>query len=546
MFVMPQFAIPQMQSRIAVTLLPQVSRLAGLMAAVALTLAAVFGGATPAFAQLTTPVGVDQLLATEQPAVVSAFPGTPYTTPCDPGSFAGCDAVGAVTNLTFGAENNVVLNAVIAGGTRFEPATDLLPPVGLAQQIVFRRNTGAGLPNRQLLFFEQTTANATTLTLAPGQVGSIEEAMLSNIVNRGIDNVFNNVPEVAVGGTGQETANNIERIDYIITAPGISVPIADQGNVGFLILERGGNDAFKIAAITALDGAGNPAAYGPLINVATGTWGASNDVQVASAVTRWDNLADLTPPLFRPSHLVNNQPVRGIFFPINSLVTAPENASPIFGYSLFAVDVNGTSAQLLNFNDTAVFPITTTGANAVGGLDLIAGGFGLIRRTGAFSLVKRVTNLLGPANLPNFNQVLGTGSTIDLLRNNNLGQGQITIADPPVQTGNGIEYTIYLANTDSTGVTDVVVCDQIPAGTTFNPDGYGAGLGIEAIASSSPPGPAVTYTSAADGDPGTFFAPGAALPAVCGANQNNGAVVVTVGPVNANQVGLIRFRTTVN
>jgi hypothetical protein len=91
-----------------------------------------------------------------------------------------------------------------------------------------------------------------------------------------------------------------------------------------------------------------------------------------------------------------------------------------------------------------------------------------------------------------------------------------------------------------------VVCDQIPAGTTFNPDGYGPGLGIEAIASSSPPGPAVTYTSAADGDPGTFFPPGAALPAVCGANQNNGAVVVTVGPVNANQVGLIRFQTTVN
>ncbi|MEP0968530.1 hypothetical protein [Leptolyngbya sp. SLC-A1] len=534
-----------MQSRIAVTLLPWIVRSVGLMAWVVLALATVFGGAAPAFAQLAPPVGVDQLIFTEQPAVRSRFQGTPYTRPCDPNSFNNCNAQGAVTDLTFGAENNVVLNAVIAAGTRFEPATALLPPVGLAQRIVFRRNIRAGLPNRQLLFFEQTTATPTTLTLAPGRVGGIEEAMLSNIINRGIDNVFNNVSEVAAGGNGQETANNIERIDYIITAPGISVPVADQGNVGFLILERGGNDAFKIAAITALDGNGDPAAYGPLIDIGTGAWGASNDVQVASAVMRWDNLADPTLPLFRPSHLVGTQAVEGIFFPINSLVTAPDNANPIFGYSLFAVDVNGLGAQLVNFNDTTIFPTNTPGGN-IGGLDLIAGGFGLIRRTGGFSLVKRVTDLLGPATLPDFSQVLGTGSDIDLLRNNNLGQGQITIADPPVQTGNGIEYTIYLANTDTVSVADVVVCDQIPAGTTFNPDGYGSGLGIEAIASSSPAGPAVTYTSADDGDPGTFFPPGAALPAVCGANQNNGAVVVTVGPVNANQVGLIRFQTTVN
>jgi hypothetical protein len=123
--------------------------------------------------------------------------------------------------------------------------------------------------------------------------------------------------------------------------------------------------------------------------------------------------------------------VQGIFFPINSLVTAPDNANPIFGYSLFAVDVNGSGAQLVNFNDTTIFPTTTTGDNAVGGLDLIAGGFGLIRRTGAFSLVKRVTDLLGPANLPDFSQVLGTGSAIDLLRNNNLGQGKLPLPTRP-------------------------------------------------------------------------------------------------------------------
>lgn len=553
MFVMPQFAILQMPPRIALTLLPRLGSLAGLMVWVVLTLAVVFGGATPALAQLAAPVGVTQLLTTEQPAAATNYPGTNYTTPCNPGSFAGCNLGGANTNLTFGGENNVVLNAVIAAGNRFEPATDLLPPVGLAQRIEFRRNVGPGRPNRQLLFFEQIAATPTALTLAPGEVGDIAQAMLSNIINRGIDNVFNNVSEVPVGGTGQETGNNIERIDYIITAPGISVPIADQGDVGFLILERGGNDAFRIAAITALDGAGNPAAYGPLVDVNTGTWGASNDVQVASAVMRWDNLADLTAPRFRPSHLVATQPVRGIFFPVNSLVTAPDNANPIFGYSLFAVDVNGAGAQLVDFTNPAVFPTNTTGDNAIGGLDLIAGGFGLIRRVAppavapsSLALVKRITNLFGPANLPNFNQVIGDGAAINLLNANGLGQGLDNIIDPQVVAGNGIEYTVYFANSAAGPANNVVLCDQIPTGTTFNPNSYGTGQGIQAIASSAPPGPVVNYTNANDGDPGRFVPPGAALPPFCGVNQGNGAVVVNVGTVGGNQVGFIRFRTTVN
>ncbi|WP_197064969.1 DUF11 domain-containing protein [Leptolyngbya sp. KIOST-1] len=529
------------------------ARLAGLVAGVVLALVGVLGGATPAYAQLAAPVSVDSLITNNEPAIRADFPGTPFTTPCNPAAFPGCDALGATSNLSFGAGTNVVLEAVIAAGNRFEPAADLLPPVGLAQQIVFRRNLGAGLPNRELLFFEQLNINLPTIELNPGQVSGIEEAMLSRIINRGIDNVFNNQLEVVPPATtGAETSNNIERIDYLITAPGITVPVEQQGDVGFLILERGGNDAFKIAAITAVDGAGNPTAYGPLINVGAGTWGNSTDVNISTAVLRRDDLASVVPPLFRPSHLVGPQNVQGIFFPINSLVQAPENTQPIFGYSLFAADVTGVGPQLVDFTNTAFFPTTTDGTN-FGGLDLIAGGFGLIRRAapppvgvGALALVKRVTNLFGAAPLPNFGQVVGDGAALTLLQNNGLGQGLDVITEPQVEPGNGIEYTVYFANSGVGPSNNVVLCDQIPAGLTFDPNAYGPGVGIQAIAPSSPAGPVVTYTNASDGDPGQFIAPGAALPPFCGVNQGNGAVVVNVGTVDSDQVGLIRFRATVN
>ncbi len=486
---------------------------------------------------------VDSLITVNQPAPATNYNPAPYANPCDATVLTTCPA--GSTNLTFGGGSNAVLQAILAGGIRFEPATDLLPPVGLAEQVVFRRNgpgAGPGLEQRQLLFYQSITANGTTVTLAPQEAASIEEAMLSRIINRGIDNVFNNGED---GPGTQNTRNNIQRIDYIIANPGVQISAAEVGDVGFLILERGGNDAFGIAAITSVDGAGNPLTYGPLVEVPAAAWGGNGNIGVGfeSAVFRKDDPAFVN-PAFRPTHVVGNQNVRGIFFPINSLLDAPQNTQPFFGFSLFAADIDATF-DLAQFT---TFPTATTGASVGGdgGLDLIAGGFGLIRRAGGFSLVKRVTNLIGPANLPDFTQVLGSGSAVDLLRSNNLGQGLITIADPPVQTSNGIEYTIYLTNTDTANVTGVVVCDQIPAGTTFNPDAYGAGSGIQAIASSSPPGPVVNYTNAADADPGTFFPPGTPLPPVCGANQNNGAVVVNVGAANANQVGLIRFQTTVN
>jgi uncharacterized repeat protein (TIGR01451 family) len=379
--------------------------------------------------------------------------------------------------------------------------------------------------------------------VAPGE--TVEDVLLAPFVNRGVDNAFNNI-----SADPQETINNVQRIDYIVPG-GIAVPAENRGTDGFVVFERGGNDNFRIAAIISL-GVGNiPATYGPLIsaggNAGSGRWGTATEVSIRTMVTRREAPTDP----FRLSHIVNPQPVRGIFFPVSSLL--PDNQPNIFGYSLFAND-NFFGNDPLNppdLTDIVNFPGTTLD-NDRGGLDLVASGFGFFRAqtpiqsASDLALLKRITNLFGPTPLPNFAQVVGNGTALNRLRANGLGQGLDVIADPQVQAGNGIEYTVYFANSGSGAAPNVVLCDQIPVGLTFDPNGFAPGLGIQAIAASSPPGPVVNYTNAADGDPGTFFAPGAALPPFCGTNQGNGAVVVNAANVAANQVGFIRFRTTVD
>lgn len=523
------------------------SNLIGLIGCVVLTLAMILGGASPAWAQLAPPRGVDSLITVEQPAMRDTLSNAGFATPCNNMTFPACPL--GFINVEFGTGVNRVLQAVIAGGSRFEPARELLPSDGLPDQVVFRRNDTVmpPLPERESLFYQYdgSPTAAGTLNLFPNAAAGIAEAMLSTIINRGIDDVFNNTDRVAPGDNGDETSNNIQRVDYIVTGSGIQVPLAQQDDVGFLILERGGNDDFGIAAITAIEADGTPLTYGPLVQVGRGFWGNSTDVPISTGVLRRDSLAQPNPGA---AFLVPApQFIQGIFFPISSLVGAPQNAAPIFGYSLFAADVDNT----FNLTQPNTFLTTTTSDNGSGGLDLIAGGFGLIRRvaiapTGSLSLVKRITNLFGPAPLPDFRQFVGDGAALALLRNNNLGQGLDVITDPTVQAGNGIEYTVYLANSSTGTAANAVVCDQIPQGLTFDPNGYGPGIGIQAIAASAPPGPLITFTNADDGDAGRFIAPGAALPPFCGTNQGNGAVVVNAGDVAANQVGLIRFRTTVN
>ena len=229
--------------------------------------------------------------------------------------------------------------------------------VNLADAIKFRRINGQGATGeRQLMLFERDTTDATGARIRSSYVNSMEAGLLSNIANRGIDNAFSNDNSVA--------SNNLERIDYIISN-GLDVPTDVRNDVGFLILERGGNDPFKIAAITSLDANGNPASFAPLRNVADTTWGQKGPNIQTSVMRREEN-----EPNFRPSHTVPSQVISGIYISLSDLNVPAEQT--IYGYALFPNDITATSSNdLVNLTG---FPTNTSGASGQGGLDLMAGG----------------------------------------------------------------------------------------------------------------------------------------------------------------------------
>jgi uncharacterized repeat protein (TIGR01451 family) len=429
---------------------------------------------------------------------------------------------------------------------------------GITERVEFVRNPNLlidGDANREVLFYEGVTVGGTpptAINLAPERAIDIPSTFLSPIVDRGIDNVFNNVTANA-----QDTRTNIERIDYVL-ADGRVVSPDRQTREGFIVLERGGNDSFGIAAITGIDANGRPTSYGPLVQAGVDSWGGGGTigVNIPTVVFRRDDGSNPANP-FLPSHTVGAQSVRGIFFPVASLLPPDQRNGRIFGYSLVAADV----APGTNLTQVTTFPPATesvVGGNNQGGLDLVAGGFGFFRVPdppvpGNLFLNKRITQLTAAGNVVPFPGLENPDNNLGFpaLSAAGLGQGTVNVANPQPQPNDTVDYALYVNNTGETAVTNVQVCDQIPPGTRFNPDTFGAGFGVQAIPpnnSQNPPVnyPTVNYTGASDGDPATFLPPGTPLPAICGADRGNGALVVNVGTVGPSQVGVIRFRTSVN
>ena len=229
---------------------------------------------------------------------------------------------------------------------------------GLVSNIYIRRNE-ANFPttNRQLGFFEASATGGST-SIISSYASDMTNILRSQTINRGTDNTFANQ------GNASGNNSNIERLDFVNTA-GLTAP-ADPtqiNDIGFLILERGGNDSIKIAAITSIDGAGNPTGYGTVVTQASSNWGSSG-ISLNYAVMR----KDATDPDWRPSDS-GNQPITGIYFPFGSLgITAGQT---IYGYSIIPVDVTATTG--VNLTDWLKYP-TNTSDTGTTGIDLMAGG----------------------------------------------------------------------------------------------------------------------------------------------------------------------------
>ena len=335
-------------------------------------------------------VGIDSLNATYQNGTSTSY-STTVGDPCDANDYpGGCNSN---INMQFGdgATNDLVLSGFTVGADNYSL-------VQLADEVGFRRIDGQGATGeRNLVLFEYNTNNQ----IRTSYTNTLAGAMLGTTINRGVDNGFSN------SGDTDVASNNIERIDYIIKA-GLSVPGVSANDIGFLVLERGGNDPFQIAAITSLDASGKPNGFGPLRRIAPSTWGRSS-FDINTAVMRREE----NEPNFRPSHLVGSQTISGVYTSIASLGLA--DGQTFYGYALFPNDID-SSNDLINLTD---FPTDTSGASGEGGLDLMAGG-GIFLKDGLTTVSGTLyEDSDGDDNLDGNEQKLPANITVRLLNNNN-------------------------------------------------------------------------------------------------------------------------------
>lgn len=298
-----------------------------------------------------------------------------------PGGNAGptSSAGDYILNFNVGTQDNRELQTVTVG-TKTNAILDTV------DRAVLNRAGNAGVTaDRQLLWYDVVShitsgPDAGTYNMSAKRLPDMETALTGANISHGTDNVFNNVDS--------NNKNNIERIDFIfpnvlqaqnlsVLDPSYTGNFDDQLDFGFPIIERGGNDTFKIAPILDINTLGKPSQYGQLLTVDTSDWG-SGLLATDTLVVRGDNSPGNTE--FEPSAFVTGQSLAATFITLRDL--GLNVGESFYGYSLFGGDVDpgisfasdptAYSDLLKDVTDQTVFPQNTGSAN--GGLDLVSGG----------------------------------------------------------------------------------------------------------------------------------------------------------------------------
>jgi uncharacterized repeat protein (TIGR01451 family) len=167
-------------------------------------------------------------------------------------------------------------------------------------------------------------------------------------------------------------------------------------------------------------------------------------------------------------------------------------------------------------------------------------------------LVKRITAII-PANGTNTTSVQDDpGNTDDNYLNWPSGYLKGAVDGGAVKPGDKVEYTIYFLSNGGRSAQKVNMCDLIPTNTTFLPDAFGNGSGIEKVTGDAAP---VNLTNTGtDTDGGKFVVAGSTQGVSCSATNPNGTVVIDLGDIPnstapgspTNSYGFIRFRVKVN
>jgi hypothetical protein len=268
-------------------------------------------------------------------------------------------------NINYGVGNDIVVDSYTVDGIG-SPFNNFVFP----DTLIIRRTDGSRIINIWYTLDQiNTVADPDELDVDAQKVSEADALYLTRNINAGYDNILVNEDDQAPASTIQA---QVERVDVIWYT---GVVTCEPDNAVFPVIERGGNDQIKIAAILSLDSNGDPATYSSLIDIEDSDWpGGTTQGQLFDdfLVLRRVSVEDDPIPLINFGvNQVSNGPgsaqlVQGVAVSFTEFGIAANQV--VYGYSLFAFDVNTGSHTL---TDPSTFPTDTQASDS--GLDLVAG-----------------------------------------------------------------------------------------------------------------------------------------------------------------------------
>jgi CshA-type fibril repeat protein len=315
---------------------------ASVLTVTAVTTSAAHAAPTPLSNPVLTPVaGTPSSVATTVGAI------------CRPtGTHPGVGTCGSPVTMQYGVGTQYRLTQYDVGSRTYQT----LPSAAGETSVELLRVDNPQVQGERNIVFAVRTSQATPINQVvssnPGN-RTEGEVLGSDLITEGSDNTFANNAKTV-------NKNNIERITFLRKTP---MTTAQPGLSGLTILERGGNDAFRLAAVTAVDAAGKPTAWGPRLDVPVAAWGGATAGTILNAASTVLS-RDPSDAAYRPTDATPTQKIAGMFVSFADLGVAPNQ--PVYGVSMIPTDQDSPAGPFTHLD--------TTEAQG-GGIDLVGGVF---------------------------------------------------------------------------------------------------------------------------------------------------------------------------
>tara|TARA_R110001592_G_scaffold62235_10_gene190309 strand:+ start:2472 stop:8108 length:5637 start_codon:yes stop_codon:yes gene_type:complete len=269
-------------------------------------------------------------------------------------------------DLYYGTGDNLKIKSYTVGGKLYNNFV-------LPDTLIIRRTDSQAYIN--VWYTLGSIVDPTFSPLTPGEleldadeVTDADALYQSGILNAGYDNIMVNEDDEGLNTIQAQ----VERLDVIWYT---GLVTCEPDSAVFPIIERGGNDEIKIAAILSLDVNGDPASYGSMVDIEDSDWpdptnagtGGGRSFDNFLILRRQDTGVDPTPIINIGTFFGQSaQSLQGVAVSFSELGIASNTV--VYGFSIFAFDTNATSHTL---TDIFTFPTDTKSSDS--GLDLVAG-----------------------------------------------------------------------------------------------------------------------------------------------------------------------------